>query len=62
MREKIEMDLVNALVGLDEGTLSEEEETELFQHLVDTGLAWQLQGRIGRLAADMIAAGVVTQR
>ena len=54
------MNVADALIGLDEGTLSEDEETELFQHLVDTGLAWQLQGRIGRQAANMINAGLVT--
>lgn len=54
------MDLVTALIGLDEGTLDEDQEKELFQHLVDTGLAWQLQGRIGRQAADMIEAGIIT--
>ncbi len=53
-------DLVGALIALDDGTLSEDEETELFQYLVDTGLAWQLQGRIGRQAADLIGEGLVT--
>ena len=56
------MDVVTALIGLDEGTLGEDEEIELFQHLVDTGLAWQLQGRIGRQAADMIEEGLVEAR
>lgn len=56
------MDIVNALIGLDEGTLSEEEEVELFQHLVDTGMAWQLQGRIGRQAATMLDAGLIQAR
>jgi hypothetical protein len=51
--------MVDRLIGLDEGTLSEDEETELFQHLVDTGLAWKLQGSIGRQAADMIDAGLI---
>lgn len=54
------INLVEALIGLDEGTLDEDQEVELFQHLVDTGLAWQLQGRIGRQAVDMIDAGLVT--
>jgi hypothetical protein len=56
----ISMDLVTALIGLDEGTLDEEQEIELFQELVDSGLAWKLQGRIGRQAADLIEAGLVT--
>ena len=56
------MDLVQALIGLDEGTLTEDQEIELFQNLVDSGLAWQLQGRIGRQAADMIEAGLIGAR
>ena len=53
------LDLVGLLIGLDEGTLTGEEEVGLFQRLVDTGLAWRLQGRIGRQARDMIEAGLV---
>lgn len=54
------MDLVEALIGLDEGTLTEDQEIELFQNLVSSGVAWQLQGRIGRQATDMIEAGVIS--
>lgn len=35
----------------------EEEVLEAWQHLVDTGLAWQLQGFFGRTAARLIEAG-----
>lgn len=52
-------DLVRALIELDEGTLTPEKEIELFLELVDTGLAWTLQGRIGRQAADMLADGTI---
>jgi hypothetical protein len=41
---------------------SEEEYIEAWQHLIDTGLAWQLQGWFGRTATDLIEQGVCTER
>ena len=55
------MDNYNA-VGIAEGFVeasSEEEVIEAWQHLVDTGLAWQLQGTFGRTAIDMIENGII---
>jgi hypothetical protein len=49
-----------AIIGYENGELDEDETIELFQHLVDTGLAWQLQGHYGRTAAVFIKAGAVT--
>jgi fatty acid-binding protein DegV len=37
---------------------TEEQQQEAWQHLIDTGLAWQLQGWFGRQAARLIEAGV----
>jgi hypothetical protein len=32
-----------------------------WQHLVDTGVCWQLQGWFGRTARDLIDAGVIEE-
>ena len=48
--------------GLAEGFLpadSDDQVIEAWQHLVDTGLAWRLQGWFGRTAVDLIKAGVI---
>jgi hypothetical protein len=52
-------DRVNAIIAYESGELDEEKMIELFQHLVDTNLAWQLQGHYGRTATALIEAGVV---
>lgn len=47
--------------GLAEGFIeadNEDQVIEAWQYLIDTGLAWQLQGFFGRQARDMIASGV----
>jgi len=50
---------VDKLVDFESGLLDEEQIIELFQELVDTGLAWQLQGFYGRTAKALIEAGLV---
>lgn len=44
-----------------EGAYPADEATQLraWQHLVDTGLAWKLQGWFGRTAADLIDSGLI---
>jgi hypothetical protein len=37
----------------------EEQYLEAWQYLVDTGLAWKLQGWFGRTARDMIDNGLI---
>ena len=40
-----------------EGCDSEEVQLEAWQHLIDTGLAYQLQGWFGRVAEQLIMEG-----
>jgi hypothetical protein len=57
-----QLDLVCLLLDFESGELDEESTIELFQYLVDTGLAWSLQGFYGRTALDLINAGLVVER
>ena len=48
--------------GIAEGFIeadSEEQVIEAWQQLVDTGLAWQLQGWFGRQARELIRQGII---
>ncbi|KKL76653.1 hypothetical protein LCGC14_2042760 [marine sediment metagenome] len=54
------MDLVAQIIEYESGVMDESQTIEFFQALVDDGLAWQLQGSYGRLAADLIRSGHIT--
>ena len=49
--------LFELLMAYEDGALDEQSETELFQRLIDCGLAWSLQGSYGRRAAQLIEEG-----
>lgn len=51
--------LVDSIMRFEAGEMGETETVEFFQHLVDTGLAWSLQGSYGRTAQAMIAHGIL---
>lgn len=52
--------LSEMIIAYEQGELTPDEETILFQELVDTGLAWQLQGHYGRTAMNMVQQGLIT--
>lgn len=53
-------DHIGQIIAYEQGDLDDEQAIELFQHLVDTGLAWSMQGSYGRQAARLIEAGLVS--
>ena len=53
-------DLAGNIIAFEMGTLDEEDIRTLFQYLVDTGIAWTLQGSYGRMAKNLIQAGEIT--
>jgi hypothetical protein len=55
------MDLLDQIIEYEQGQLSEPETLALFQELVNSGLAWQLQGHYGRTATDLLNAGLIRE-
>jgi len=53
------MSNINQILAYENGELDEAGVIELFQSLVNTGLAWSLQGHYGRTANALIEAGLV---
>lgn len=52
--------LTEKIIAYESGELDANETTQLFQELVDSGLAWNLQGHYGRTAYALIEAGLVS--
>lgn len=53
--------MLDKIIDYENGFLGHEDTVELFQHLVDTGLAYRLQGHYGRMAEHLIEVGLVTR-
>jgi hypothetical protein len=56
------MDQVSKIMAYEDGELDEEQTIELFQELINSGLAWSLQGHYGRTAQALIEQGLCEAR
>lgn len=52
---------VDDFMRYEDGRMSQAEEIIFFQRLVNSDMAWQLQGSYGRAATDYINSGLVTR-
>lgn len=52
------MGLTDRIIAYEQDGLSDDEMVDLFQQLIDCGLAWKLQGCYGRTARGLIDAGL----
>jgi hypothetical protein len=52
-------DTVSKIMAWEDGEMDRDQEIEFFQELVDSGLAWQLQGMYGRRAQQLINEGEI---
>ena len=52
---------VDDIIRYEDGQMTQDEIIAMFQKLVNSGLAWQLQGHYGRAARDLILSGDVIQ-
>ena len=54
------MDVVSAIMAYENGDLGHDDTVALFQHLIDNGAAWSMQGSYGRAARYLIDSGECT--
>ena len=54
------LDIVDKIIAYEDGEMSEEEIIEFFQELINSGVAWKLQGSYGRTAKALIEQGYCT--
>lgn len=57
MKKVKQFDLAQAIIDYEQGCLSFDEQIDLFQKLIDNGMAWTLPGHYGRAASAYIDAG-----
>lgn len=53
------MELIDKIISYESGELTDQETVYLFAELVQSGMAWTLQGHYGRTATALIDAGYI---
>lgn len=56
------MSIVNEIISFEQGELDENQTIELFARLVQSGMAWSLQGSYGRMATALINQGYIDRK
>ena len=51
------MTMINQVIAYEQGELDEEGIIDMFQELINSGLAWEMQGSYGRTAKALLDAG-----
>lgn len=54
-------DMVDKIMRFEAGEMDDETSLAFFQELVDTGLAWRLQGSYGRVARALLEKGEILE-
>ena len=52
-------ELTERIVEYEKGELNNDQTIQLFQELLDSGIVWDLQGHYGRLAYQLMEAGLI---
>lgn len=56
------MDQIDKIIAYEQGELDDTKTIELFQELIDSGMAWKLQGHYGRTAMHLIESGLCERK
>ena len=54
-------DMVDKIIKYENGNMTNEETIKFFQELIDSGMAWKLQGHYGRTAIHLLEVGLCTE-
>jgi len=58
----MKINIEKKIIRYEEGNMLPKEQIEFFQYLVDSGIAWTLQGHYGRTAQGLIECGWIKDK